>query len=312
MKNSPLVLGIDGGGTKSLGLLTDADGAVLARGLVGGSNQNVIGTQVAAANLAALILQCCHEAGCQASEIERAVIGLAGAGAGHERKALVEAIHESLARQKAAAVPITIESDARIALEGAFAGGPGVVVIAGTGSIVIGKTAGRDIKRVGGWGRVLGDEGSGYDLGLRAVKALTMEFDGRGSAGSLREILASRFDWTTREAVIASVYRGNLDIPSLAPLVVDAAASGDQVGLAILRDAAALLAHQVAVIVRDVGGRDRCGVVFIGGLIDHTTFYARVLREALAAACPQADVRAPLHPPAYGAVLMALALHHAS
>lgn len=307
MKKSPLVLGVDGGGTKSLGLLTDADGAVLARGLVGGSNQNVIGTDAAAANLAALILSCCREAGRSPGEITAAVVGLAGAGAGHERTLLVEAIHKSLTPSGGGSVPVTIETDARIALEGAFAGGPGVVAIAGTGSIVIGKTPKGEIRRVGGWGRVLGDEGSGYYLGLRAIKALTLEFDGRGTAGSLRESLAARFDWTTRESVIASVYRGNLDIPSIAPLVIDAATAGDAVGLSILQDAAALLADQVGVIVRELGASEPAGVVFIGGLIDHTALYARVLRDAIIAACPRAEVRPPLHPPAYGAVLMALA-----
>jgi len=306
MKKSPLVLGVDGGGTKSLGLLSDGAGAELARGLVGGSNQNVIGTEAAAANLAALILMCCREAGRAPADVDAAVVGLAGAGSGHERKALVEAIHKSLASSGAAAVPIAIETDARIALEGAFAGDSGVVVIAGTGSIVIGKTPAGEIRRVGGWGRTLGDEGSGYYLGLRAVKALTMEFDGTGNAGSLRGALASRFDWTTREQVIASVYRGNLDIPSIAPLVLEAATAGDTVGLSILKDASALLAHQVSVIVREFGPREPTGVVFTGGLIDHATIYARLLGEAIVAESPRAEVRPPLHPPAYGAVLMAL------
>jgi glucosamine kinase len=307
MKKSPLVLGIDGGGTKSLGLLTDAGGVVLARGLVGGSNQNVIGTGPAAGNLASLILACCREAGRSPGDIDAAVIGLAGAGGDGERKALVDAIHTSLSPEGGGHIPITIESDARIALEGAFGGGPGVVVIAGTGSIVIGKTSGGEIRRVGGWGRTLGDEGSGYDLGLRAIRAITRDFDGRESAGSLRETLAARFEWSTREAVIASVYRGNLDIPSIAPLVLDAAAAGDPVGLAILHDAAALLADQVRVIVRELGAREPSGVVFIGGLIDHTTLYAGILRDAIVAASPGVEVRPPLHPPAYGAVLMAIA-----
>ena len=312
MKNSPFVLGVDGGGTKSLGLLSDGAGAELARALVGGSNQNVIGTDAAAANLAALILTCCREAHCVPGDIGRAVIGLAGAGADHERQALVKAIHQALERQGAGPVPISIESDARIALEGAFAGAPGVVVIAGTGSIVIGKDTGGSIRRVGGWGRTLGDEGSGYDIGLRAIQALTMDFDGRGSAGSLREALAARFHWTTREAVIASVYRENLDIPSVAPLVLDAAGAGDTVGLAILHDAAEHLARQVSAIVREVRDGERVGVVFIGGLIDHPTVYAQVLREAIIAESPRADVREALHPPAYGAVLMALAYHNNS
>ncbi|MEW6512153.1 MAG: BadF/BadG/BcrA/BcrD ATPase family protein [Bacteroidota bacterium] len=306
MDKTPLVLGIDGGATKSLGLLADGDKAVRARCVVGPSNQNVIGIRAAAANLAELILLCCREAGCAPAAVTRAVIGLAGAGAEHERSALAGAVNDLLARQGGHAIPIVIDTDARIALEGAFAGGPGVVVIAGTGSIVIGKTPSGSITRVGGWGRTLGDEGSGYDIGLRAIKALTKEIDGRGSAGSLRNLLAAGFNLNTREALITSVYRGSLDIPAIAPLVLDAARNDDPVGLSILRDAAAPLADQVGAVIRQFDTGGPTGVVFIGGLIDHTTVYSRILREAIAATTPSAEVREALHPPAFGAVLMAL------
>lgn len=308
VKTTALVLGADGGGTKTLGILADAGGHQLARAQVGPSNQNVVGTAGAAKNLAALIAQCCREAGREPSAIGAAVFGLAGAGSDGERQALLSAVNAELAALACPPISASIETDARIALEGAFDGDPGVVVIAGTGSVVIAKSPSGEILRVGGWGRVLGDEGSGYDLGLQALKALTRDFDGMGSAaGGLRATLAAKFGWTSRESLITAVYRGGLEIPSLAPTVLECAAAGDEAAMDILRVAAAQLAGQIAATVDRSGGLTHTAVVLVGGLIDHDTPYARLLREAIVIRCTRADVRSALHPPVHGAVLMALA-----
>jgi N-acetylglucosamine kinase-like BadF-type ATPase len=312
VKTSTLVLGADGGGTKTLGILADGRGNQLARVQVGPSNQNVIGTSAAAKNLCGLIVQSCREAGQEPAGIGAAVFGLAGAGSDVEREALMRSVNDELAALGFPPVRGHVETDARIALEGAFDGAPGAVVIAGTGSVVIAKNTTGDLLRVGGWGRVLGDEGSGYDLGLQALKALTRDFDGMGGAGSLRARLAAGFGWTTRESVITAVYRGGLEIPSLAPLVLDAASAGDTVAVGILRAAALRLAEQVAAAVEMPGAAPRTGVVFIGGLIDHDTVYSRLLREAIVGRCLRADIRSPLHPPVHGALLMALSRHKES
>ena len=302
-----LVFGADGGGTKTLGILAGRSGKEFARAQAGPSNQNVIGTAEAAKNLAHLMLQCCRDAGRAPSEIGSAVFGLAGAGSGEEREALAAAVNAELAALGHPSVPARVETDARIALEGAFGGGPGVVVIAGTGSVVIAKSASGDLCRVGGWGRALGDEGSGYFLGLQALKAMTRDFDGMAGSGTLRAALESKFGWKTREALIAAVYRGGLEIPSLAPLVLAASAAGDAVAADILRAAASLLADQVAAAVDKLGIREGAGVVFVGGLINHESVYAEILRDAIIARCPRAEIRLPLHPPVVGAVLMARA-----
>jgi N-acetylglucosamine kinase-like BadF-type ATPase len=296
-----LVFGADGGGTKTLGILARASGEELAHAHAGPSNQNVIGTAAAAKNLAELIMACSRAAGRMPSEIGSAVFGLAGAGSPEEREALVAAVNRELKESLSGSV----ETDARIALEGAFAGEPGVVVIAGTGSVVIAKSAKGEIRHLGGWGRVLGDEGSGYFLGLQALRVMTRDFDGIASSGTLRATLEAKFGWTTREALIAAVYRGGLEIPALAPLVLAAAAAGDAVATEILRNAAALLADQVAATFDQLGAR--AGVVFVGGLIDHESAYAGLLREAIVARCSRAEVRLPRHPPVVGAVLMARA-----
>jgi N-acetylglucosamine kinase-like BadF-type ATPase len=234
------------------------------------------------------------------------VLGLAGAGSLAIRGLLEAALADQFRSRGIPAPAVTIESDARIALEGAFGGGPGLIIIAGTGSILLGKTPDEPQKVVGGWGRVLGDEGSGYHIGLQALKALARDFDGIAPSGALRALFEGRFGWRSRGDLILAVYQENFAIPSLAPLVLDSAVEGDTVCLEILSRSAALLADQVGVFARGFGADARLGVVFVGGLIDHDTVYARILRDTLLRRFPGVEIRPAMHPPVQGAVLLAL------
>jgi N-acetylglucosamine kinase-like BadF-type ATPase len=307
MAHQTLVLGADGGGTKTMGLLADSSGTVLARGRGDGSNQNVIGIDNAARNLAELVAALARSAGRPVAEIGSVVLGLAGAGAGSDRQVLIEAIQARLRAMGFPSLPISIKSDGRIAREGAFNGGPGVVAVAGTGSVVMGKSPDGETLSIGGWGRVIGDEGSGYHIGLEALKAVSREIDGRGEAGRLRVSISSRFGLETRERIIAAIYREKFDIPSVAPAVLDAAEAGDQVALGILTRAAREFSAQVVTAVNRLGLHGGTGIVMIGGLIDHDTVYARMLAAEIRKSSPAVDFRAALNGPAHGALLLAMA-----
>jgi N-acetylglucosamine kinase-like BadF-type ATPase len=301
-----LVLGADGGGTKTLGILAAEDGAELSRLQVGPGNPNVAGVERAAGNLLDLVAGCCERAGCSPADLRSIVFGLAGVGSQTVRLKLSDGLRAESALRGLPELPITLETDARIALEGAFGGEPGVVMIAGTGSILISKLPDGTVRSVGGWGRVLGDEGSGYFIGLEATKAVSRDIDGREDAAVLRKIFAETHGWVSRDRLIAAVYQEKFDLASLAPLVLRAAGEKDPAALVILRRAASHLADQLNAMVRAMGSKSTVGVVFIGGLIDHDTVYARLLRETLLALVPSAEVRPALHPPVGGAVLMAL------
>lgn len=303
------VLGADGGGTKTLGILADGEGRLLARRQVGPGNPNVVGPETAARNLVDLLTGCCKDAACSIGDLSAVVLGLAGVGAPAIRDSLLDALRGELARRDSRLPPVVIESDARIALEGAFGGRPGAILIAGTGSIVLGKLPEGTIVRAGGWGRTLGDEGSGYFLGREALRAVAQEIDSSGSAGALRKLLAERHGWTSREQIIVAVYQHRFDLPSLAPLVLQAAESGDEVSRSILSRGAKDLAAQVAAVVRQIRTEGSVDVAFVGGLIDHDNIYTDILKQAIRRAAPSVRVRAAELPPAQGAVL--LALHHA-
>lgn len=304
--NGPLVLGADGGGTKTVGILASLDGTELVRHQVGPGNPNVAGMEGAAETLRELICTCCDKAGRHVSELGAIVLGLAGVGSDAIRARLADALKATFRKNNLGDLPVTIETDARIGLEGAFEGGYGVVLIAGTGSIVIGKVPPGTVSSVGGWGRVLGDEGSGYFLGVEALKAVARDMDGREDATYLRTQLAERHGWTSRSKIIAAVYQDKIDIPSLAPIVLHGASHADPVCERILRTAAHDIVAQLAVLARRMGPQHRVGVVLVGGLIDHDTPYTRILRDTIEHTLPQVEVSMPLHPPVWGAVLMAM------
>jgi len=308
MGRKQLVLGVDGGGTKSIGLIADEDGNILARREVGATNPNVVGFDTSAKHIVDLILSVCEDVRCNPDEVRSIVLGLAGAGAESDRNRLLDEVHTLFAGLVEKKLPITIETDARVALEGAFNGGHGVVVIAGTGSIVIGKTQRGEVVTVGGWGRIVGDEGSGYYIGREALAAIALHMDKRGEATRVKDVVARTFGWETREQLIAAVYHENFDIASLAPVIFEAAAAYDVVSQRILQKAATLLADQASVIVKQMGILRKVGMVMCGSLIDHETVYANVLHMKILKVLPQVDIRPAVHSPAHGAVLLALAL----
>jgi N-acetylglucosamine kinase-like BadF-type ATPase len=299
------VVGIDGGGTKTLTLLADAGGTVIARAQGGPSNQNVVGPDAAAATIARTMIECCRSAGMFVEGIAAGVIGLAGAGSPDERMNLLRLIGSHFDATVRERLRLRIETDARIALEGAFDGGPGIVVIAGTGSAVIAKNAEGEVRTFGGWGRVLGDEGSGYFIGREALRSLLLTCDAAGALGPLERSVAEETGLRTRDQIISAVYRDNFTMPSIAPLVLRAADAGDAHALSIVNTAAGFLADQVAIAVDRLVWKDDPGIVFTGGLIDAGGLYAGMLEAAIRERTSRARVHAPLRSPAEGAVRMA-------
>jgi glucosamine kinase len=297
-----LVLGADGGGTKTLGLLCTPDGTVLSRRIVGASNVNVVGFDGAAKNLFELIEGCCADASHSLDDLRSLVFGLAGAGREENRRQLLERVCALAGR----ALPITIETDARIGLEGAFEGKPGVVIIAGTGSVVIGKNTSGELLTVGGWGRAFGDEGSGYFLGLEALKSLTLQYDGRGGSKMLAETLSKEFGLNTRENIIAAVYQEKFEIPKVAPFVLQAAEHDDEVALRILHSGARELTEQARILVERMNVAGKIGLAFFGGLIERKNVYSNMLTAKIRERIPSVEITLPARSPAEGAVLMAL------
>lgn len=307
------VVGFDGGGTKTAAILADRAGTVLAEASAGPSNFQIIGVEQAAQTLVSLLKHCLTQSGRSGSDLAAVVAGLTGAGRAADQQRMREALLGHLRKEGLPSERVSVESDARIALEGAFKGSSGIILIAGTGSIAFGKTAEGEIFRVGGWGRVLGDEGSGYAIGRDALNLVTRNLDGRGKATLLTKLVAERFGLKDQESIIQAVYRANFDIASVAPLVIEAADQHDTESERLLNRAAFELTEHVRTLTFILEGatraaRQKIPLSFVGSLLDNPTTLSKIVKHKIEFSIPQITVIRPQASPAFGAVLMALRL----
>lgn len=227
--------------------------------------------------------------------------GLAGAGNPDDREALARHLRERL---ESFSIPyLHIVHDAEIALEGAFEGESGVIVIAGTGSVVFGRATDGTLERAGGWGYLIGDEGSGHALGAHGFRAVTADIDG-GPSTRLRPMLAEAYGLTTRDEIIHAVYRKDWPLQQMAPLVTKAAAAGDAPAQRILQEQTRLLVRQVCWLCERLPSITP-QIALLGGLMNEAP-YRKAFEQRLSEYLPQWTVRVPKHRPVVGALRLAL------
>ncbi len=312
MKSEQYIIGMDGGGTKTHAVITDMNGKILAEHFAGQSNFQIIGVEKAAETIFSLVEMCCESVNCEIKNIASVACGLTGAGRIGDQQRMAEGLNKFAVSKKSKLKNIVIESDARIALEGAFKGDAGIILIAGTGSIAFGKDSKGIIHRVGGWGRMLGDEGSGYFLGRLGLTAVTRHIDRRGEKTKLTAMIAKEFGLNDQTAIINAVYKNNFDIASIAPLVLKAAEKKDSICVTIIETAVIELAEHIRVaglkIIPHTSKKvkTKIHVSLIGGLIANDTLISRLLKQYLAYNHPNIEIIPPMASPAYGAVVMGM------
>ncbi len=268
-----LFLGVDGGATKTLAVIVDATGRETGRGIAGSGNQAAVGLERAVASIRGAVAAA-QQAGCDGM-LRAAWIGLAGVDRPGDRDRL-------LPHLSALANVIRLTNDAELALTG-LDGAVGVAVIAGTGSIAVGRDATGKMARSGGWGHIIGDEGSGYELGRLALKAAARASDGRGPQTALLPAIMAEWRLPRPDAMIDRVYpEGDKgEIARLSALVFAAARDGDAVARRIVREAAtelALAALAVGEMLAFPGGA--LPIALAGGMLIHEAdFRATVLRR---------------------------------
>jgi len=298
------VLGIDAGGTKTTALLADADGRVLGEGRAGGANLQAHGELEVEKVLHSVI----SEALGDRQVVPAAVcLGLAGV----DREGDGQVIREIMKRLGFRSHTLIV-NDALIAMVAGNDGlGPGMVLVSGTGSIAYGVNRHGVAARAGGWGSSLGDEGSGYWIGRRALEAVVRDADGRGPRTALTPMVLEHFKLARPEQLVSEIYpnvTGRRAIASLGATVERARAEGDVAALEILRDAAAELALAATSVVSRLKMRgDQFPTWLSGGLMTGLPWLAAEVTRHLAEVAPRSVV-APLSvEPAMGAVQLALA-----
>jgi N-acetylglucosamine kinase-like BadF-type ATPase len=228
------IIGMDGGGTKTRCIIADIEGEVLYECTGGPSNFLIIGVMPASKNIFSLLKQCMNKLKISCRDIDILLLGTAGAGRMNDARKFETAFKKYLKEKNIILKKFMVESDAKIALEAAFPGTPGCILIAGTGSIIMGKDSDGNIYRAGGFGRHLGDEGSGYVLGRKALIAAAKEYDGRGTATLITKLLKEKFKINSAEDLIAEIYHKKFDAASAAPLLLEAAELNDHAALKII------------------------------------------------------------------------------
>jgi len=300
-------LGVDGGASSTTCAVCSDDGAVLGIGRGNASNHILApgGRERARAAVGGAIEAALRAAGLGTIEYRAAQFGMTGIVAGTERaQAFAEVVADLLRAET-----VVINEDSWIALAGALACGPGVMVIAGTGSVAVGLDPDGRADRAGGWGYIFGDDGSAFALGRGGVHAALHARDGSGPDTILVERIppAIGMDLT---AITWEFYQGHLNraaIARLATVVTESAAAGDPVARRLVADAAAALANLVGAVIRRLHWPDGATAVApVGGVFDAGSIVLRPLRAALAARAPGAVLVPPRYDPVAGALLLAL------
>ncbi|HKM85824.1 MAG TPA: BadF/BadG/BcrA/BcrD ATPase family protein [Terriglobales bacterium] len=311
-------LGIDGGGTKTRCVLAD-ERTVLAKSMSGGSNIVRLGETQAREALSTALRQVCAAAKISPDQVRAICVGAAGAA----RPEIAEKIRNILAELVREIAPARIEvvGDAVIALEAAFGAGPGVIAIAGTGSIVYGRDAAGRTARAGGWGFAVSDEGSGYWIGRRAISAILSARD-QGLETTLTAMVLQSWKLATIDELVQHANSTPPpDFPRLFPIVLRAADQADAIAGELLADAGAKLAALAAIVVRSLAPFapeamsatettpvSMLPVAMTGSVFRQSPYVRQVFYNTLQKSFPGIDVRQDLADPVEGALARARAM----
>ncbi|WP_432357267.1 N-acetylglucosamine kinase [Sporosarcina sp. UB5] len=301
------VLGIDGGGTRTTGIVADELGNVYMHAVTGRSNPNTLQQ----AEFEEVIIGLARELKRQNEDIfSKLTVCFAGiAGVGESgRDAEVAAL---LARELPAGTKVIVRNDAFNALYSGTLGGPGIVQIAGTGAVTLGINGNGEVARSGGWGYLFDDEGSGFYLGNEALKAVFRSFDNRGPATSLTDRITGCLAVQNVPDIIGKVYgkeHPRSIIAPLARLVMQEAQADDEVAKGIVEKACLEMMQSIEACHRRLFDENNpTAIVLSGGVFTDVELFAGRFRELAQHSIPKAVFQPTLVPPVGGAVLAGLA-----
>lgn len=304
------VLGIDGGGTKTTCILVNLQGEICGQGEGGPANYQTIGIEKAQNSIASAINQAIAKI--PNIDLIAMCLGLAGVGRDEDIVTVNNLVKQleltsNLPLKWSLSQPL-IYSDSEIALVGGTGENQGIVVIAGTGATALGRNPQGRTKRTSGWGPILGDEGSAYDIALQGLRAVVRATDGRNNPTILTDLFQSHLQLSSMDNLVELVYRRGwtvTDIAALAPLVEKAAKQGDETAKKIIEDSVDELVLATQTIINDLFTKDQTfNIVTIGGVWQDLVF--NLFQNKISSIAPLAHVIKPRYQPAYGAALLAL------
>jgi N-acetylglucosamine kinase-like BadF-type ATPase len=297
-----IVLGVDGGQSSTLALVAAPNGEILGTGLAGPANHihEPGGPQRLERALSQAVAHALQNADCDPAQVRYACLGMTG-GAEFARQIVLRSLPNA---------QVVAYDDMVTALAGGSIAKAGVVVVAGTGSVAYGRLDDGREARAGGWGYLIGDEGSAYDLARRALQAASHAVDGRGQATMLVKAIPQYFQLSTFADVRDVVYTPAVTrsrIAGLARVVAEEAKQGDAICISLLAGAGRALAHMaLAVIARLQQTEAGMNIYLSGGVFQAADLVIRPLRETLQASSPASHVQKARYSSAVGALFLAL------
>jgi N-acetylglucosamine kinase-like BadF-type ATPase len=299
-----IFVALDCGGTKTQCWIAD-ETQVLGRAACGTVKIMNVGEEVATQRLRELVREAAAQAGIDLDRVTRTCMGLAGIGIDSVRRWADATLRSVVGGD------VLLGGDEEIALDAAFSGGPGVLVIAGTGSNVVGRCTDGSLLTAGGWGPMLGDEGSGHWIGLEAVRAGLRALDRGLETCLLRDIMCFWELGEPEEAlgllVAKANHRPRPDFAELAGVVAACAEGGDALAVGVLEHAGEELAAQVRLVMSKMraagcGPDDTSQVAFTGSVLGRIPRVRRSMEEQLRVSMPDVVVGQQAVEPLEGAL----------
>lgn len=309
---------MDGGGTKTACIVGDREGNILVENRGPSSNMKSRPWEDVKRDLIATIQDALHQSGLDKENIGGIFLGLAGGDRMEDRKRITDWLWQELPH----VARITSHNDAVTALMAGTFGQKGIALISGTGSIAYGyDPLTGDYVRVGGWGYLLGDEGSGFDLGRKALIAVMRAYDGRGEPTALTELMLTHWSLHHPEQLINTVYgqeNVRTAIADVSKIVAAAAEQGDRAAVDIMEEAIGSLEENLKVAAIRMGilwpkeasegwnySETPIPLILTGGVLSNQMVQQRFLQTAIIRS-GAFEVRSLEYPPAVGAYLLAL------
>jgi N-acetylglucosamine kinase-like BadF-type ATPase len=288
--------GIDAGGTKTELAVVDKTGHLVGYGKGGPANHLSVGLE----RMKKSLVEALEDSGCGNLNFKSAYIGYSGLGIWSPSELL-----EKMGREVLNTDRLTINNDCYNALYGGFGGEPGIVAVTGTGSMVLSLDASGNVNRLGGWGHILGDWGSGYRIAIQAIQIALKAKDGTADT-ILYQKMIDFFGFDSTKALVRYFYidqHSKSEVAAFAPVVIEAAATGDEEARMIVEENALEIARTALSMRRRIEVPDRLAIV--GGL-SKSRLFMKFLEQGISG---KLKLCRPLLQPVFGAVLIAIKRH---
>ena len=291
------LIGIDGGGTQTVGVITDITGNHLVKVVGKSTNYHSVGLEQTQETLKSIVNQLLSEVGVQMIDCQCACFGLAGVGRSEDHQKIYR-----LCRKIGVPEQFILTHDAEIALAAGTQLDMGILTISGTGSMTYGRNSAGESVRIGGWGHLLGDEGSGYDIGHQGLKVIAQMNDGRRQMTHLPNLILDRIPLTEIDQLVQWVGIANKSqISDLAVSVFRSAEIGDLAAQSIINQASQALTLSIQTAIRQLE-LPICAEVFLsGGIFQNQPSFIRLLQDQF----PERTVQLVSREPVYGAIRIA-------